>query len=194
MRRRLDRVAQADPRLVDAVLAVAVIAALELTGWLSAGVSTQDRAVTTAAAVLCAAPIAVRRRWPAGALVFSMCRRSRLDAVRRAAVVERQRLRPSAAVAQLLRRCGAGRTSEHGRVGGRARARVGVGAAPRSGRIDNRGGSERRRHVLRRDAAGPDLANRPLRSPAPPADKLLPRARGTRRSRRGFPQRGGDRC
>jgi signal transduction histidine kinase len=73
MRRRLDRVAQADPRLVDAVLAVAVIAALELTGWLSAGVSTQDRAVTTAAAVLCAAPIAVRRRWPAGALVFSMC-------------------------------------------------------------------------------------------------------------------------
>ena len=72
MRGRLDRVARADSRLVDAVLAAAVTAALALTGWLSAGVSTHDRAVTAAAAVLCAAPIAVRRRWPTGALVFSM--------------------------------------------------------------------------------------------------------------------------
>ena len=65
-------VSSAAPVLVDTVLAVVVMAALELTCWLSSGVSTHDRAVTAVAAVLCAAPIAVRRRWPASALVFSM--------------------------------------------------------------------------------------------------------------------------
>jgi signal transduction histidine kinase len=68
----LDRAARAEPRLVDGLLAVAVTAALELTCWLTSGVSTRDRIVTTIAAVLCAAPIAVRRRWPAAALVLSM--------------------------------------------------------------------------------------------------------------------------
>jgi signal transduction histidine kinase len=58
--------------LVDAVLAAAVTAALELTCWLSPDVSTRDRAVTSVAAVLSAAPIAARRRWPAVALVLSM--------------------------------------------------------------------------------------------------------------------------
>ena len=72
MRRRLHRVSLSNPALLDVALAVAVATALELTCWLSSGVSTRDRAVTAAAAVLCAAPIAARRRWPAGALVFSM--------------------------------------------------------------------------------------------------------------------------
>ena len=70
--RLLGRVSRADARLLDTVLAAVVTVALELTCWLSPGVSTHDRAVTAVAAVLFAAPIAVRRRWPAGALVFSM--------------------------------------------------------------------------------------------------------------------------
>ena len=61
-----------DPVQLDAVVAVLVVIALELTVWLSSGVSTHDRIVTAVAAVAYAAPIAVRRRWPAGALVFSM--------------------------------------------------------------------------------------------------------------------------
>lgn len=72
VRRLFDRVARGDPERVDAVLAVAVTAALELTCVLSSGVSTHDRVVTAVAAVLCAGPIAVRHRWPSGALVFSM--------------------------------------------------------------------------------------------------------------------------
>lgn len=68
MKRPLDR----HPLLVDALLVVGVIVALELTCWLSSGVSTHDRAITSVAAVLYAAPIAVRRRWPGGAVVFSM--------------------------------------------------------------------------------------------------------------------------
>ena len=54
------------------MLAIAVIAALELTCWLSPGLSNRDRTVTAIAAVLFAAPIAVRRVWPDAALVFSM--------------------------------------------------------------------------------------------------------------------------
>ncbi len=69
MTRLRDRV---DPGRLDVVVAVLVVIALELTVWLSSGVSTRDRIVTTIAAVASAAPIAVRRRWPAGALVFSM--------------------------------------------------------------------------------------------------------------------------
>jgi signal transduction histidine kinase len=72
MRRPLDHLAEAEPKLVDTVLAVAVTLALELTCWSSPGVSTHDRAVTAIASVLFAAPIGFRRRWPAGALVFSM--------------------------------------------------------------------------------------------------------------------------
>jgi len=69
VRRLRDRV---DDVQVDVVVAVLAVIALELTVWLSSGVSTHDRIVTTIAAVASAAPIAVRRRWPAGALVFSM--------------------------------------------------------------------------------------------------------------------------
>jgi signal transduction histidine kinase len=54
------------------MLALAAITALELTCWLSPGLSNHDRTVTAIAAVLYAAPIAVRRVWPAAALVFSM--------------------------------------------------------------------------------------------------------------------------
>lgn len=61
-----------DPRLVDGILAVSVLLAIELTCWLSSDVSTPDRLVTSLAAVLFVAPIAVRRVWPAAALVFSM--------------------------------------------------------------------------------------------------------------------------
>ena len=57
---------------VDTALAFAVTVALELTCWLTGGVSTHDRVVTAVAAAVYAAPIAVRRRWPAAALVFSM--------------------------------------------------------------------------------------------------------------------------
>lgn len=64
--------ARIDRRAVDSVLAVVTVAALELTCWLSPGVSTHDRIVTTIAAVFTAAPIAVRRVWPAAALVCSM--------------------------------------------------------------------------------------------------------------------------
>ena len=54
------------------MLTIAAITALELTCWLSPGLSNRDRTVTAIAAVLYGAPIAVRRRWPAAALVFSM--------------------------------------------------------------------------------------------------------------------------
>jgi signal transduction histidine kinase len=70
--RLLGRIAGLDRRAVDLILASAAIAALELTCWLSPGVSTHDRIVTAIAAVLSGAPIAVRRSWPAAALVFSM--------------------------------------------------------------------------------------------------------------------------
>ena len=59
-----------DPRIVDVVLALAVLVAVELTCWVSPGLSESDRIVTAIAAVAFAAPIAVRRRWPAEALVI----------------------------------------------------------------------------------------------------------------------------
>ena len=67
-----DRSRGVDRRVVDAILAVAAIVAIELTCWLSPGISDSDRVVTAVAAVLFAAPIAVRRVWPAVALVFSL--------------------------------------------------------------------------------------------------------------------------
>jgi signal transduction histidine kinase len=70
--RLLRSVSRVDPRAVDLMLALATIAALELTCWLSPGLSNRERTVTAIAAVLYAAPIAVRRVWPAAALVFSM--------------------------------------------------------------------------------------------------------------------------
>jgi signal transduction histidine kinase len=67
-----DRLARVDRRIVDAILATAVLVAVELTCWLSSGISHSERIVTAGAAVLFAAPIAVRRAWPAAALVFSL--------------------------------------------------------------------------------------------------------------------------
>ena len=66
-----DRLGGVDHRLVDTILALAAIVAIELTCWLTSGVSASDRVITAVAAVLFAAPIAVRRVWPAVALVFS---------------------------------------------------------------------------------------------------------------------------
>jgi signal transduction histidine kinase len=59
-----------DPWIVDAILALAVLVALELTCWLTSGVSRADRIVTAAAAVAVAAPIAIRRVRPGEALVI----------------------------------------------------------------------------------------------------------------------------
>lgn len=54
------------------MLAIATVVALELTCWLSPGLSTHERIVTAIAAIFSGAPIAVRRVWPAAALVLSM--------------------------------------------------------------------------------------------------------------------------
>ncbi len=67
-----DRLGSVDRRVVDVILALAAIVAIELTCWLTSGVSASDRVVTAVATVLFAAPIAVRRIWPAVALVFSL--------------------------------------------------------------------------------------------------------------------------
>ena len=67
-----DRLGRVDHRIIDAILAILALVALELTVWLTSGTSTSDRIVTAAAAVLYAAPIAVRRVWPVAALVFSI--------------------------------------------------------------------------------------------------------------------------
>ena len=67
-----DRIGRVDHWIVDAILAILALVALELTVWLTSGTSTSDRIVTAAAAVLYAAPIAVRRVWPVAALVFSI--------------------------------------------------------------------------------------------------------------------------
>lgn len=61
-----------DHRIIDAILAILALVVLELTVWLTSGTSASDRIVTAAAAVLYAAPIAVRRVWPAASLVFSI--------------------------------------------------------------------------------------------------------------------------
>lgn len=67
-----DRLGRGNDRIPDAILAILALVALELTVWLTSGTSTSDRIVTAAAAVLYAAPVAVRRVWPLAALVFSV--------------------------------------------------------------------------------------------------------------------------
>jgi signal transduction histidine kinase len=67
-----DRLAGLDQRRLDGLLALVAVVAIELTCWLTSGISTRDRLVTAVAAVLFAAPIAVRRVWPAVALVSSL--------------------------------------------------------------------------------------------------------------------------
>ncbi len=64
-----ERIGGIDDRIVDWLLAGAALAAVELTIWSSSGVTPSERLVTAISAVLYAAPITVRRIWPAGALV-----------------------------------------------------------------------------------------------------------------------------
>jgi signal transduction histidine kinase len=64
------RIAALDARRVDAVLAAAIIIELEAETWLRPGISSSHRFLTAVAAVLFAGSIALRRRWPAGALAF----------------------------------------------------------------------------------------------------------------------------
>ena len=70
MRALRNRIAGLDSRRVDAILAVAIAIEIAVETWLDRGISDSHQLLTTVAAVLFAAPIAVRRRWPAGALVF----------------------------------------------------------------------------------------------------------------------------
>jgi signal transduction histidine kinase len=64
-----NRVAGLDARHLDAILALALIAEIELETWLGDGISESHRLAAALVAVLYAAPIAVRRRWPAAALL-----------------------------------------------------------------------------------------------------------------------------
>jgi signal transduction histidine kinase len=63
------RIAGIDSARLDALLAIVIIAELELEIWLGSGIAESHRPLTAVAAVLFVAPLAVRRRWPAGALV-----------------------------------------------------------------------------------------------------------------------------
>jgi signal transduction histidine kinase len=65
-----NRIAGLDARLLDAVLAVAIVIELEAEISLDHGISSSHRLLTAVGAVLFVASIAARRRWPAGALVF----------------------------------------------------------------------------------------------------------------------------
>lgn len=56
------------PAILDAVAAAVMVFELELETWLSSSVPGPHRAITAAAAVLYAAPVATRRRWPAASL------------------------------------------------------------------------------------------------------------------------------
>ena len=67
-----DRLGRVDHRVVDAIVALAAIVAIELTCWLTSGISTSDRVITAVAAVLFAGAIALRRVWPAVALVVAL--------------------------------------------------------------------------------------------------------------------------
>ncbi len=60
-----------DRQVLDAIVAAAALVAIELTCWLTPGTFTHDRVITAIAAIPFVAPIAVRRRWPAAALVVS---------------------------------------------------------------------------------------------------------------------------
>jgi signal transduction histidine kinase len=54
---------------LDALLTIVIIAELELEVWLGSGTAESHQRLTAVAAVLFVAPLALRRRWPAGALV-----------------------------------------------------------------------------------------------------------------------------
>lgn len=56
---------------LDQLLSVALITVLELESWLAHDIPRSHRLVTTVAIFAFTAPVAVRRRWPLGALVFA---------------------------------------------------------------------------------------------------------------------------
>ncbi|HEY6472006.1 MAG TPA: histidine kinase [Acidimicrobiales bacterium] len=62
---------EGDLRRIDAAAALALVVGLEVQCWLATGVTVQDQVVTAVAAVLFAAPVAVRRRWPGPALMVA---------------------------------------------------------------------------------------------------------------------------
>jgi signal transduction histidine kinase len=66
---RSDRVVSIDHSRLDAALAIAILAELELEVWLDRGIRDSHRPLTAVAAALLVVPVAFRRRWPAGALV-----------------------------------------------------------------------------------------------------------------------------
>ena len=70
MRAPRDRPGGLNRGVVDAIFAVAVIIALELQCWIGHWISAH-RPITAVASVFFAAPIAVRRRWPGFAMLFS---------------------------------------------------------------------------------------------------------------------------
>jgi signal transduction histidine kinase len=57
------------PQLVDGLIALAMLVEIELEAWLDTVVPANHRLGASFAAVLLVAPVMVRRRWPAGALV-----------------------------------------------------------------------------------------------------------------------------
>jgi hypothetical protein len=131
-----DRLGRVDHRIIDAILAILALVALELTVWLTSGTSASDRIVTAAAAVLYAAPIAVRRVWPVAAVVFSiavvtvsMPFGSQLLSNDNAYVIP-------GAPSRVLRRRGARHAAEHSRARPRARTAVDVGDPARTGWVD----------------------------------------------------------
>ena len=63
------RIAGIDGARLDALLTIVIIAELEVEIWLGSGIAQSHRPLTAVAAALFVAPLAVRRRWPAGALV-----------------------------------------------------------------------------------------------------------------------------
>jgi signal transduction histidine kinase len=71
MRALRARLVRIQPTRLDALLAIAILIELELECWIDRGIPNSHRPIAAVAVVLFAAPIAVRRRWPAAALVFS---------------------------------------------------------------------------------------------------------------------------
>jgi signal transduction histidine kinase len=69
MRKLRDRVRTFDGPRLDVLVAVAILIELELESWLDHGIAEPHRVPTAIAAVLFITPLAIRRRWPAGALV-----------------------------------------------------------------------------------------------------------------------------
>jgi signal transduction histidine kinase len=69
MSARRGRLPWLTPTRLDAVLAVAIAIEVGLERWFVPGVADSRRALAVVTAVALAAPVAVRRRWPAGALV-----------------------------------------------------------------------------------------------------------------------------